>query len=132
MFHFYNTCLNSFNIYSPFSVAIIISLTLFEFSSITDFVFAIFSAILFPINLPLASAALWTYFLEAIFKASSPVSNNCFLYLFEKFLANNKNPYRLTYFLVLCSIEYCVISIYQQTISNLLCLLFLTVYHFHP
>ena len=32
--------------------------------------------------------------LEAVFSASSPVSNNCFLY----FLANNKNPYPLTCF----------------------------------
>ena len=38
----------------------------------------------------------------------SGVSNNSFLY----FLANDKNSYPLTYFLVLGSIEYCVISIY--------------------
>ena len=38
----------------------------------------------------------------------SRVSNNSFLY----FLANDKNSYPLTYFLVLGSIEYCVISIY--------------------
>ena len=48
------------------------------------------------------------YFLEALI----PVANNCFLYLLEKFLANDKNPYPLTYFLVLGAIAYRVISIY--------------------
>ena len=42
------------------------------------------------------------YVLGAVFRASSPVSNNRFLY----FLANDKNTYPLTYFLVLGSIEY--------------------------
>ena len=67
------------------------------------FWFTIFPAILFSIDSPVASAALWTTFLETVFRASSPVSNNCFLYLLEKFLANDKNPYPLTYFVVLQS-----------------------------
>ena len=54
----------------------------------------------FPINSP----ALWTTFVEA----SSPVSNNYFLY----FLANGKNLYPLTDFLALGFIEYLCISIY--------------------
>ena len=58
------------------------------------------SAILFPTN----SLA----FFEAVFKESSPVSNNCFLH----FLANDKNPHSLIYFLVLGSTEYRHISIY--------------------
>ena len=42
------------------------------------------------------------YFLEAVFRASSPVSNNCFLY----FLVNNKNLYPLTHFLGFGSVQY--------------------------
>ena len=46
-----------------------------------------------------ASAVLWITFSEAVFKASSPafvaVSINCFPYLLDKFLANDKNPYPL-------------------------------------
>ena len=45
------------------------------------------------------------YFFEAALKENSPVSNNLFLYLFDKFLTNVKNPYLLTHFLVLGSIE---------------------------
>ena len=41
------------------------------------------------------------HFLEAVFKEYSAVSSNCFLY----FLANDKNPYPLTYSLVLGSVE---------------------------
>ena len=82
MFHFYNALLNLFNISSLFSGG----------------------TILFPINSP----ALWTTFLEPVFKESSPVSKNCFLY----FLVNDKNPSPLNYFLVLGSIEYRRISIY--------------------
>ena len=48
------------------------------------------------------------YFFEAVFKESSPVSNNFFLY----FLKNDKSPYPLKYFIVLGSIEYHVISVY--------------------
>ena len=41
-------------------------------------------------------------FFEAVFKESSPVSNNCSLH----FLANDKNPHPLIYFLVPGSTEY--------------------------
>ena len=92
MFHFYNTCLNSFNISSLFSCGIIIySLGL-----------TILSAICF---LAMYLAALWTTFSEAVFRAYSPVFSNSFPYLLDRFLANDKNPYHLAYFLVLGSIE---------------------------
>ena len=58
--------------------------------------------IFFSKTLSVASAALWNTFLEIVFRASIPVSNNCILH----FLANDKNPYSLTYFPVLGSIEY--------------------------
>ena len=58
-------------------------------------------------NSPVPSATSWTTFLETVFRASSPafvaVSKNCFLHLLDRFLANDKNPYPLTYFLALCS-----------------------------
>ena len=57
-------------------------------------------------NSPVASATLWITFLEAVFKEYSPLPNNCFLYLSDKFLANDRNVYLLTYFLRLSSIEY--------------------------
>ena len=80
MFHFQNTCLNSFNISSLLSGGIIISSTCFGFT--------ILSVILFPINLPGASAALWITFLKAVFKASIPVfvavSVYCFPYLLDE------------------------------------------------
>ena len=48
-------------------------------------------------------------FLEAFFIASShvlvAVSNSCFPYLLDRFLVNGKNPYLLTYFPVLGSME---------------------------
>ena len=50
-----------------------ITLAFLEFSSSTGFGFTVFSAILFPINSPVASALLWTTFLEAFFTVSSPV-----------------------------------------------------------
>ena len=112
--HFYN----SFNISSLFSDGINISSIFLKFSSITGFVFTFLLAILFPINLPVASAALWTTFQKTVFKASSLLFNNWFLYLLDKFLENDENPYHLTYFLVLGSIEYCVISISKQCQFN--------------
>ena len=114
MFYFYNTCLNSFIFFSFFGRIIIFS-TFFRFSPITCFGFTILSAILFPINSPVASAALWNTFLESVFRTSSPVSNNCFLY----FLTNDINPYLLTYFLVLGFIEDGVIySCIKSTLSS--------------
>ena len=101
MFHFYKTCL-IFLLF--FSGRIVISLTGFVFTILSSYKLVTASAILFPKILP----ALWTTFSEAASKESSPVSNNCFLY----FLSNDKNPYPLTYFLDLGSIEYHVISIY--------------------
>ena len=82
MFYFYNTCLNSFNIYSLSSGEIIIFSTFLAFLSTTGFICIILSwfdlatasAILFPINSPVTSAALWTFCLETVFKASSPLS----------------------------------------------------------
>ena len=86
--HFYNTFLNSFSIASLFSGGIMI---------------------LFPINLPIASAALCSNFYEEVLKAFSPVvvavSNNCFPYLLNRFLENDKKPCPLTYFFVLGSTE---------------------------
>ena len=82
----------------------------------TYFDFTVSLVILFPINSLVASAALWTTFLEAVFRAYSPalvaVSNNYFSYLLDSFLSNEKNPYPLTYFLALGSIEQRLISIY--------------------
>ena len=69
---------------------------LVEFAPGTGFGLTIISLIKFPINLPVASAALWTTFLEEVLKASSPQN------LFDK---NDKNAYSLTYFLFLVSIE---------------------------
>ena len=69
-----------------------------------------------PINSPVASAALWTTFFETVFRASIPVlvavSNNFFPYLFDIFLANDRNLYPLIYFFALGSIEQRNISIY--------------------
>ena len=90
-----------FNISSLFSVGIIISSTFHEFSSIKCFGFTIWSANLFPINSLVPSAVLSITFLEAVFKESSPISDNWFLY----FLANDKNPNPATYFIVLGSID---------------------------
>ena len=106
--HFYNTCLNSFNISSLFSGGITISSTGFVYRILLLYNLVTACAILSPKN----SLVLWTTFLEEVFKESSPVSNNCFLCLLEKFLANDKNPYPLRYFLVLGSIEQPNISIY--------------------
>ena len=109
VFYFYSTFLNLFSISSFFPGAITICTTFLEFPAGKGFGFTILSAILFSMNSPVASVALRTTFLEAVFRASSPVlaavSNNCFPYLLDRFLANHKNPYPLTYFLVLGSIE---------------------------
>ena len=53
-------------------------------------------------------------FVEAVFKESSPVSKSWFLY----FLGNDKNPYPLTYFVVLGSIECCcIVKLKEHTFS---------------
>ena len=60
-------------------------------------------------NYLVASATLFASFFVTVFRASSLVlaasSNNYIPYLLERFLLNGKNPYPLTYFLVLGSIE---------------------------
>ena len=83
--------------------------SILKFISDIGFGFTVFSAILLPINSPLPSAVLWTTFLEAVFAKSSSVfvamSNIFFLYLSDRFLANDENQCPLTCFLVLDSIE---------------------------
>ena len=101
MFNFCNTYLNPFNIFSLFSGGIVISSTGFVSTILSLYELVTASAALFPKN----STALLTTFLEAAFKASSPVSNNYSLYLLENVPANDKNSYPLTYFVVLDSIE---------------------------
>ena len=99
MLRFYNNCLNLFIISFLISGRLIISSTFlgflssFTISSLFDLVTAS------PVSFPKNSLALWTTFLETVFTASS-------LYpIILYFLANDKNPYPLTYF-VLGSIEY--------------------------
>ena len=103
MFHFCNNCLNSFNVSSLFSGGIIISSTGCYFTILSLFDLVTASGILSSKNSP----ALWSTFLEEVFGASSAVSNNFFLY----FLANDRDPYPLAYFLVLGSVEYYHISV---------------------
>ena len=104
MFHFYDIFLKLLNISSIFSSGIIISSTGSCSTIVSSFELTIVSAILFHTNLP----ALWTNFLEAVFRASSSVSNNCFSY----FLENEKYLHPLTYFVFLGSIVYHRISTY--------------------
>ena len=75
--HFYNTCLNSLNISSLFSGGITISSTGFVYRILLLYNLVTACAILSPKN----SLVLWTTFLEEVFKESSPVSNNCFLFV---------------------------------------------------
>ena len=92
------------------SSGIIISSTGSYFSILPSFHLVTASETLFPINSPV----LWTIYLEAVFRTSNPVSNNCFLY----FLVDKKNLYLLTYFLVLCSIEYRrIVKLEERVIS---------------
>ena len=99
MCHFCNNFLNFFSISSLFSGGIIISSTGSCFSILLSLDLAADSTIFFTKNSP----ALWTTF----FEASSPVS-----IIFYIFLQMKKNPYHLTYFLVLGSTGYCIISVY--------------------
>ena len=95
----------------PLTVIVIFSGGISFSSTFLEFVsdFKIFLAILFPKNPHVASAVFWTTFLEVVFAASNyvfvAVSNNYFPYLLDRFFENDKNPYPLTYFLVLGSIE---------------------------
>ena len=72
-----NSCLNSFNISSVFSVWLIISSTVSCFSILLLFDLVTASMILFSKNSP----ALWTLSLEAVFRTSSLVFNNYFFIL---------------------------------------------------
>ena len=78
----------------------------------------IWSAILFPIKSAVAYAVFWTTLFEAVFAASIPilvaVSINFLPYLLPNFLANNKKPYPLTYFLNFGYIEYLIFIITTQ------------------
>ena len=89
---------------------------MFWFYNLSSFALVTASAILFPINSSVTLAALWTTFLEAVLRTSSPVSNNC---LFLHFLANDKNLYPLTYFLVLGSIENCHIAKLEKRVLSI-------------
>ena len=112
----YNTCINSVNISCFLSEGITVSSTFLQLSLGASLGFTILSAVFIPIHSPVASAVLWTYFLEAVFRTSSLVlvaAFNIFSpYLSNRFLTNNKNLHPLMYFLVLGSIELRVISIY--------------------
>ena len=99
MFYFYNTCLNLFDTSSLFSGGMMISLT--GFKNFLLYELATASMILFPINSSIASTALWTTLLQAVFKTFIPVSNTYFPYMLDNFFVNDKSPYLLTYFLFL-------------------------------
>ena len=117
IFHFYNSTLNSFIIFSFFSAGITIFSRFLEFSSITDFGFTILSLIFFPISSPVASATLWASFSKAVCIASShvliAVFNTCFSYFLDRFLTNDKNPYRITYhfYLLISNVRLTLFSI---------------------
>ena len=91
------------------------SSTFLEFSSVTGFAFTILLAF-FPYKITYCFSCLMDYFLELIFKVPSlvfvVVSNNCFPYLLDRFYANDKKPYPLTFFSALSSIEYHLVFIY--------------------
>ena len=85
MFHFQNFFLTSFNNFSIFSGGINISSVGFIFTILLSY--KLVTAQQFPKN----SSVVGTTYLETVFKESSSLSNNCFLYLFDKFIANDKN-----------------------------------------
>ena len=112
MFHFYNTCLISFNIPSLVSGGIIVSAAGFVFTILSSYNLVTASAVLFPKNSLVTSAALSITFLEGLF-------SSCFPYLLAQFLAKDKNPYSLTYFLNLGSIEYCCIAKLNECVISI-------------
>ena len=71
----------------------------------TGFGLTILSTILFPIDSPITSAVFLTIFFDAVLAASKPdlvaVSINFFWYFTNRFLANYKNLYPLTNFVLL-------------------------------
>ena len=76
---------------------IICLLEYFAITSGTSSGFTVLSVILFPKNSSVASAALWTTVLVAVFEAFSPVfvaaPNNCLQYFLDGFLPKDKNSY---------------------------------------
>ena len=119
MFHFYNTFPNLSNISSFFwwnNYFFLITSKISSYISILSSFDLVRVAKVFDITracnfVPKNSPALWTTFLEA----SSPVSNNCFLY----FLVNDKFSYPLTYFLVLGSAEYHRIAKLEESVISI-------------
>ena len=61
------------------------------------------------INSPVGLTVLWTTFLKSVLAVSNPVFvevfSKFFLYLLDRYLTNGKNPYPLTYFCTIGSIE---------------------------
>ena len=98
---------SSFKIFVLFSSGIIIYSAVFH--NFTSLVLVTTSTILFP---------YLTTFLKEVFKESSLVSNDCFLYLLNRFLANDINPYPLTYCLVFGSIELLCVPQLEKHINS--------------
>ena len=64
---------NNLDIYQFRFIILVLTRLIFLFFSGTGFGFTNFSAILFPINSPVALAVSLITYLEAVFEASSPV-----------------------------------------------------------
>ena len=97
-FSFYNTCLKLFSIFCLCSCGITISSTFLKFISDKDLGFTIFFSDFFSFNSPVGLGVLWKYFLQQLILFFKALSNNFFLSLLDRFLANNKNSYPLTHF----------------------------------
>ena len=95
--------------FSLFPGGINISLTYLELSAGKGFDFTILSAIFVSYKFICCFSCFMDYFLTAVFRVSSPaliaVSNICFPYLLDRFLANDQIPCFLTYFLVFGSVK---------------------------
>ena len=98
---------------------IIISATGLVFTILSLYNLATASTVSFLKNLPVASAALLVTFLEVFIPVFVAVSNYCFRYLIEKVQANNKNPWPLTYFLVLGYIEWCRVAKLKERVISI-------------
>ena len=107
--HHHSLYLYSFNISRLLSGGITISSTFLEFISKLGIGFRIFSSSFFVSIFLLLLLFYGLLFLEAVVTGFTPIfvalSNNFFPYLQDGFLANDKDPYQLIYFLVLGSIE---------------------------
>ena len=108
MFHFYNTCLNLFNINSPFYGGVIIS-------SIVPWLSKVFeskaSAVFFPRNLP----ALWTTILEAF----SPVSKTVFYIFLQRIKRHSLTRFVVLGFIRISLHFYLLISNVKSTLSSI-------------